>query len=59
MRRHHFERRLFITGAGALGASSVFAPSVVRAQEVRELRMVTAWPKDWRGSASMLSVWQI
>ena len=49
MRRHHFERRLFITGAGALGASSVFAPSVVRAQEVRELRMVTAWPKDSAG----------
>ena len=49
MERHYLERRHLITGAGALGASSVFAPSVVRAQEVCELRMVTAWPKDSAG----------
>src|ERR671913_954730 len=49
MERHYFERRHLITGAGALGVGSVLAPSVVGAQEVRELRMVTAWPKDSAG----------
>ena len=49
MQRYDPNRREIIIGAGAVGAGAVMAPTFATAQEPRELRMVTAWPKDSAG----------
>jgi len=49
MENHSANRRQFISRAGAAATVGVCAPGVAAAQEARELRMVTAWPKDSAG----------
>jgi TRAP-type mannitol/chloroaromatic compound transport system substrate-binding protein len=48
MKRLGWKRRQLLLGATAAGGS-VLAPRMTRAQDGRELRMVTAWPKDSAG----------
>ena len=47
MKRRKFLRRAAATGAAATAAATVSAPAI--AQGVRELRMVTTWPKNFPG----------
>ena len=47
MKRRDFVRGAAVAGVAAAGASSLAAPAI--AQGVRELKMVTTWPKNFPG----------
>jgi len=55
MKRREFISGAAVTGAGVAAASALATPAI--AQDVRELKMVTTWPKNFPGLGTSAERW--